>query len=336
MQRRIWIFYVADRKVNMAEDYYQVLGVEKKATADEIKKAYRKLALKWHPDKNPNKGAEEKFKKISEAYAVLSDTEKRQQYDQFGSADQYRQQYTQEDIFRNFDLDEILRGFGFGGARGGGGRTTFRTTRRGGGSVRDDYEDPFAGLFGGGAGGGRQQYQEMPQKGQDAEYNLSISLEESVFGADKKISFQLENRIEDINVKIPAGISSGKKLRLPGKGLSGYNGGLSGDLYLNINVLPHPIYARDGNDLYIEKTIKFTQAILGTTIDVPTLDGSVKRLKLSPGTQNNTKIRMKGYGVPGLKGAPKGDQYVKINVEVPKKLSDRQMKLVKQLADDGI
>jgi len=320
----------------MAEDYYQVLGVEKKATADEIKKAYRKLALKWHPDKNSNKGAEEKFKKISEAYAVLSDTEKRQQYDEFGSADQYRQQHSQEDIFRNFDLDEILRGFGFGGARGGGGRTTFRTTRRGGGSVRDDYEDPFAGLFGGGAGGGRQQYEEMPQKGQDAEYNLSISLEESVFGADKKISFQLENRIEDINVKIPAGISSGKKLRLPGKGLSGYNGAPNGDLYLNINVLPHPIYARDGNDLYIEKTIKFTQAAMGSSIDVSTLDGTVKRLKISPGTQNNTKIRMKGYGVPGLKGAAKGDLYVKINVDVPRKLSDRQAKLIQQLADEGI
>jgi curved DNA-binding protein len=321
----------------MAEDYYQVLGVDKKSSADEIKKAYRKLALKWHPDKNPNnKSAEEKFKKISEAYAVLSNDEKRQQYDQFGSADQYRQQYSQEDIYRDFDLDEILRGFGFGGARGGG-RTTFRTSRRGGGSGRDDYEDPFAGIFGGGGmGGGRQQYANVPQKGQDAEYNLSISLEESVLGADKKISFQLENRVEDINVKIPAGISSGKKLRLPGKGLSGFNGGPSGDLYLNINVLSHPIFARDGNDLYIEKTIKFTQAVLGTTIDVPTLDGSVKRLKLSPGTQNNTKIRMKGFGVPGLKGASKGDQYVKINVEVPKKLSDRQAKLVQQLADDGI
>ena len=321
----------------MAEDYYQVLGVDKKAAADEIKKAYRKLALKWHPDKNPNnKAAEEKFKKISEAYAVLSDAKKREQYDQFGSADQFRQQYSQEDIFRDFDLDEILRSFGFGGARGGG-RTTFRTSRRGGGGARDDYDDPFAGLFGGGGmGGGRQQYANMPQKGQDAEYNLSISLEESVFGADKKISFQLENRIEDINVKIPAGISSGKKLRLPGKGLSGYNGGPSGDLYLNVNVMPHPIYARDGNDLYIEKTIKFTQAALGTTIDVPTLEGATKRIKIAPGTQNNTKIRMKGYGVPGLKGATKGDQYVKINVDVPKKLSDRQMKLIQQLADDGI
>lgn len=315
----------------MAEDYYQVLGIDKKASAEEIKKAYRKLAVKWHPDKNPNnKAAEEKFKKISEAYAVLSDSEKRQNYDNFGSADQFRQQYSQEDIFRGFDLDEILRSFGFGGSRGGG-RTTFRTSRRGSGGFQES-EDPFAGIF----GQGGHQYANMPEKGQDAEYNLSISLEESVLGADKKISIQIENRIEDINVKIPPGISTGKKLRLPAKGLTGFNGGPNGDLYLNINVLPHPIFSRDGNDLYIEKTIKFSQAALGTTIDVPTLDGTTKRLKIAPGTQNNTKIRMKGYGVPGLKGATKGDQYVKINVEVPKKLSEHQMQLVQQLAEDGI
>lgn len=313
----------------MAEDYYQVLGVDKKASADEIKKAYRKLAVKWHPDKNPNdKAAEEKFKKISEAYAVLSDAKKRDEYDQFGSADRYRQQYSQEDIFRDFDLDEILRSFGFGSGRG---RTTFRTSRRGGGP--QDYEDPFSGIF---SGGGGRHYANMPQKGQDVEYNLSISLEESVMGSDKKISLQMENRIEDINVKIPPGISSGKKLRLPGKGLAGYNGGQNGDLYLNVNVMPHPIFARDGNDLYIEKTIKFTQAALGTTIDVPTLEGATKRLKIAPGTQNNTKIRMKGYGVPGLKGSLKGDQYVKINIEVPKKLTDRQIKLVDQLANEGM
>ena len=319
----------------MAEDYYQVLGVDKKATAEEIKKAYRKLAVKWHPDKNPNNksASEEKFKKISEAYAVLSDPEKRQNYDNFGSADQFRQQYSQEDIFRGFDLDEILRSFGFGGSRGGG-RTTFRTGRRGGGGGGyQEYDDPFSSIFGGGGG---HQHANMPQKGQDAEYNLSVSLEESVMGADKKISLQMENRIEDINVKIPAGISSGKKLRLPGKGLAGINGGPNGDLYLNINVLPHPIFARDSNDLYIEKTIRFTQAALGTTIDVPTLDGTTKRLKIAPGTQNNTKIRMKGFGVPGLKGAPKGDQYIKINVEVPKKLTDKQMKIIEQLAVEGI
>jgi curved DNA-binding protein len=318
----------------MAEDYYQVLGVEKKASADEIKKAYRKLAVKWHPDKNPgNKSAEEKFKKISEAYAVLSDPNKRAQYDQFGSADQYRQQYSQEDIFRGFDLDEILRSFGFGGARGGG-RTTFRT---GGGRSAEggfqDFSDPFSGLFGSMGGG---QHGHMQQKGQDAEYNLSITLEESVLGADKKISFQMENRVQDISVRIPPGISSGKKLRLPGKGLASAHGGPNGDLYLNINVMPHPIFARDGNDLYVEKTIKFSQAALGTSIDVPTLDGTSKRLKIAPGTQNNTKIRMKGYGVPGLKGAAKGDQYVRINVEVPRRLTEKQAKLIEQLAEGGI
>ncbi|HOG12601.1 MAG: DnaJ C-terminal domain-containing protein [Smithellaceae bacterium] len=318
----------------MAEDYYKVLGVEKKATPEEIKKAYRKLAVKWHPDKNPNNkaAAEEKFKKISEAYAVLSDAEKRQNYDNFGSADQFRQQYSQEDIFRGFDLDEILRSFGFGGPRGGG-RTTFRTgTRRGG---YTEYDDPLAGIFGQ-MGGGGGQYANMPQKGQDAEYNLSISLEESVLGADKKISLQMEKGAENINVKIPPGISSGKKLRLPGKGLPGYNGGQNGDLYLNINVLSHPIFARDGNDLYIEKTIKFSQAALGTTIDVPTIDGTMKRLKIAPGTQNNTKIRMKGFGVPVLKESRNGDQFVKVNVEVPKKLTDKQARLIEQLAADGM
>jgi curved DNA-binding protein len=316
----------------MAEDYYQILGIDKKASADEIKKAYRKLAIKWHPDKNPNNKAasEEKFKKISEAYAVLSDTEKRQQYDNFGSADQFRQQYSQEDIFRGFDLDEILRGFGFGGGRAGGGRTTFRTSPRRGGASPSEDEDPFGGLFGG------RKYSQAPQKGQDAEYNLSISLEESVLGAEKKISFQIENRVEEINVKIPAGISTGKRLRLPGKGMPSYDGGHSGDLYLNINVLPHPIFSRDGNDLYVEKSISFSQAALGTSIDITTLDGAIKRIKITPGTQNNTKIRMKGYGVPGLKGSSKGDLYVKLNVEVPKKLSDKQSKLIKQLAEEGL
>jgi len=316
----------------MSEDYYNVLGVDKNATAEDIKKAYRKLALKWHPDRNPNnKAAEEKFKKISEAYAVLSDPEKRKQYDQFGSADQFRQQFSQEDIFRGFDINEILRSFGFGGIREG--KTTFRTRRST--SSMDDFDDPFAGLFGG-MRGENDHYVKMPQKGQDVEYNLSITLEESVFGAEKKISFQLGNKIEDINVKIPAGISTGKKLRLPGKGLPGVNGGPNGDLYLNINVLPHPIYVRDGNDLYIERTIKFSQAALGTSIDVPMLDGTTKRIKIPPGTQNNTKIRMKGFGVPSLKGAPKGDLFVKINIEVPRKLNDRQIKLIQQLAADGI
>lgn len=316
----------------MEEDYYKILGVEKSATEENIKKAYRKLAMKFHPDRNPgNKQAEEKFKKLSEAYAVLSDQEKRKQYDSFGS-DAFRQRYSQEDIFKNFDFSDILKEFGFDlggrGSRGfGGGRARTFSFGRGGSG------DPFADLFGGAQGYAQQQ---VPQKGQDLEYNLSITLEESVFGAEKKLALQKEDRVEEINIKIPPGISSGKKLRLAGKGSPGYNRGQSGDLFLNINILPHPIFARDGVDIYVEKAVNYSQAALGATIDVPTIEGTTKRIKIPAGTQSNTKIRMKGYGVPNLKDGGKGDQYVKISVNVPKKLSERQAQLVKKLADEGL
>jgi curved DNA-binding protein len=312
----------------MAEDYYKMLGLDKKASTEDIKKAYRKLAMKWHPDKNPNnKAAEEKFKKISEAYAVLSDPKKREEYDTFGSADQFRQRYTQEDIFRGFDLNDILRSFGFGDAAGGA--RNFRTSRGGGftftqgGSFSDIFE------------GERQRFSRAPQKGQDFDYNLSITLEDSVFGAEKKLALQKDDNVEEINFKIPPGINSGKKLRLAGKGGPGIDGGPPGDLYINISIIPHPIFARDGNDIYIDKVINFSQAVLGTSIDVPTMEGAVKRIKIPPGTQNNTRIRMKGFGVPRLKGSGKGDQFVKIIVEIPKKLSERQTELVRKLAEEG-
>ncbi len=315
----------------MAEDYYKTLGVEKTATADDIKKAYRKLALKFHPDRNPNnKEAEEKFKRISEAYAVLSDADKRKQYDNFGS-DQFSQRYSQEDIFRNFDFSEILREFGFGGGGGTFRYSTGGRRRPGGGFQQHTEEDPFSDFL-----GGQQPYRRQPQKGQDLHYNLSISLEESVFGAEKKLALQKEDRVEEINIKVPPGIATGKKLRLAEKGSPGSVGGPAGDLYLNITVQPHPLFSRDGNDLYIEKSINFSQAVLGTSIEVPTLDGSIKRVKIPPGTQNNTKVRLKGLGVPGLKGATKGDQYVKISINVPRKLNDKQAQLIKKLAEEDL
>jgi curved DNA-binding protein len=314
----------------MADDYYKTLGVEKTATAEELKKAYRKLALKYHPDRNPNnKAAEEKFKKISEAYAVLSDPEKKKQFDQFGS-DQFRQRYSQEDIFRGVDLDEILRSFGFGGFGRTGTRTYRTSTRRGGGFSGAD-SDPFADLFGGG-----QSYANIPQQGQDLEYNLAITLEESVLGAEKKIAIPQEGKVEEINIRIPAGIAAGKRLRLGGKGYPGSSGGPPGDLYLHIAIVPHPIFTRDGNDIHLEKAVTFTQAALGSTIEVPTLDGTTKRIKIPPGTQNNTKIRMKGYGVPHMKGGGKGDQFVKITIQVPKNLTDRQLQLLKKLVEEGM
>jgi curved DNA-binding protein len=304
----------------MDSDYYKILGVDKKAGSEDIKKAYRKLALKYHPDRNPgNKEAEERFKKISEAYAVLSDQDKRNQYDNFGS-DTFKQRYSQEDIFKNFDINEILRDLGFGGT---GGRRRTYSYQQGGG-------DPFADLFGGG------HYKPMPQKGQDLEYNLAVTLEESVRGAEKKIALKKEEALDEISIKIPAGINAGKKLRLVGKGLPGFNGGTPGDLYLNISIQPHPIFARDGIDIYVERAINFSQAVLGTTIDVPTIEGLTKRLKIPAGTQNNTKIRMKGYGVPNLRGAGKGDQYVRISINVPKKLTEYQSELIKKLNEQGL
>jgi curved DNA-binding protein len=315
----------------MSDDYYKTLGVEKKADQEAIKKAYRKLALKYHPDRNPdNREAEEKFKKISEAYAVLSDPEKRKQYDSVGS-DQFSRRYSQEDIFRNFDLNDILRDFGFGGT--GGNERVFRGGGRRGGYNFSTDSDPFRSIF----GQARSQY-ETPQNGEDLHYNLSITLEEAVSGVEKKLAFQQDQEVNEISVRIPAGISTGKKLRLAGKGYPGTHGGPSGDLYLNITILPHPIFSRDGNDIYIDKSVSFTQVVLGTSIEVPTIDGAIKRIKVPAGTQNGTKIRMKGYGVPGLKGSgsAKGDQFVKISIEVPRKINDKQLQLIKKLAEEGM
>ncbi|MCG6537296.1 MAG: J domain-containing protein, partial [Syntrophales bacterium LBB04] len=158
---------------------------------------------------------------------------------------------------------------------------------------------------------------------------------ESVSGAEEKLAQQKNDDEEEVNFKIAPGINSGKKLRLTGKGGPGLEGGPSGDLYINISIIPHPIFARDGNDIYIDKVINFSQAVLGTSIDVPTIEGAMKRIKIPPGTQNNTKIRMKGFGVPRLKGTGNGDQFVKIIVDVPKKLTERQIELVRQLSQEG-
>jgi curved DNA-binding protein len=300
-------------------DYYHVLGVGKNASDEEIKRAYRKLAMKYHPDKNPNKKeAEERFKEINEAYAVLSDKEKRKQYDTFG-AEGFRQRFTQEDIFRGFDFDEILSSL-FGGR----GKREFRYGGRGG----FDFGD----LFGQNAS---QDMGRMPQKGEDALYELTISLEEAALGGEKRISYQKNGKIEEISVKIPRGIPPGKKLRLIGKGIEGRNGGPPGDLYLQVNIKEHPFFAREGDDLTVEKEINFSDAVMGTTVEVPTLEGK-KIVKIPPGTQSNTKLRLKGLGISRFQGEGKGDEYVKVIVKVPKKLTEKSRKLIEELAKEGI
>lgn len=313
-------------------DYYEVLGVKKNASEDEIKKAYRKLAMKYHPDRNPGnkQEAEERFKEINEAYAVLSDKQKRQQYDQFGPSG-FSQRYSQEDIFRGFDINDVL-GSIFGRMGGRGGRVRF-----GGG-----FED----LFGGGRGrqapdfgdfyAGQGFPTEGPSsgKGQDVESEINLTFEEAALGAEKKVRLSQNGRQEDITVKIPPGIASGKKLRLAGKGGRGM-GGPAGDVYLRVNVGEHPFFKREGSDIVLDKDVNLTDAILGTTIEVPTLEGT-KRIKVPPGTQSNSRIRLKGFGLPRIPGGGKGDEYVRILIRYPKNLNDRQKKLIEELKKEGL
>jgi len=320
------------------KDYYTLLGVSKTATADEIKKAYRRLALKYHPDRNKgDKEAEEHFKEINEAYAVLSDQEKRRQYDMFG-AEGFRQRYSQEDIFQGFDVGDVLKDFGFGTSDifsvlfgGGGGKrrgvryTTFTGPfgQRTAGERGADFSDYFART---GAG---------PAQGRDTVTDLTITLEEAAKGAERLISIQRDDKVEKIAVKIPPGIDTGKKLRVAGKGESGPGGGPTGDLYVRVNVQKHPLFTREGSDIYIDHEINFSQASLGTTIEVPTLNG-IKKVKVPAGTSGNTKLRLKGEGIPHLKGRGKGDAYVRIVIKVPKKLTSKQKELVEGLAKEGL
>jgi curved DNA-binding protein len=300
-----------------AADYYKTLGIDKNASDSDIKKAYRKLAMKYHPDHTKgDKTAEEKFKKISEAYAVLSDPEKRKQYDTYGSAD-FQQRFSQEDIFRNFDFSDIFREFGFGG----GSRTA---------------DGGFRFSFGGGSPFGGQQRQQRPIKGSDLVYELPITLHDVANGSKKQISLQHQGRSETITVTIPKGMTSGKKLRLAGKGEPSPYGGPAGDLFIKVKVVEDPVFKADNHDLYVYQTIKLTQALLGTQVAVPTLAGRELNLKIPPGTRHKTKMRLAGHGLPQMKGSDKGDLFVVILIDLPKQLTPEQKNLVRQLADAGL
>jgi curved DNA-binding protein len=304
----------------MSEDYYKVLGVQKNASQEQIKKAYRKLAMKYHPDHTKgDKGAEEKFKKISEAYAVLSDKEKRKEYDTFGS-EGFRQRFTQEDIFRGFDFGDIFREFGFGGddfahAGGSGRRFSFRT-----GSPSNF--------------GGAQQHSQT--KGSDLVYELPLTLREIAAGTSKAISFQHQGRSENLTVKIPKGLIAGKKLRLAGKGNPSPYGGPAGDLYIKSKVLKDPVFSSKNYDLYIDWELKLSEAILGTTVSVPTIADKQLSLKIPPGTKHGTKMRLSGHGLPDMKNNKKGDLYVRVYITIPQNLNKEQKKIVNKLAAVGL
>jgi curved DNA-binding protein len=301
-------------------DYYKILGVKRKAASKDIKKAYRKLAMQYHPDHaKGDKTAEEKFKKISEAYAVLSDKEKRQQYDTFGSTG-FQQRYSQEDIFKGFDFADILKEFGFGG----GDRFS-----HGPGGMRFSFggNSPY---------GSRARQQQSLQKGADLVYELPLTLLEVTTGTTKTISFKHQERSEKLTVKIPKGMVSGKKLRIAGKGEPGPFGGPGGNLYIKTKVLGDPVYDVHGHDLYTKREIKLSEAILGTSISIPTITGKELSLKIPPGTKHNTKMRLAGHGLPHMNVKDQGDLYVYIHVNMPKKLSEDQKELVKQLANTGM
>ena len=287
----------------MSQDYYASLGISRSASDAEIKKAYRKMAAKYHPDKPT--GDETKFKEISEAYETLSDPEKRSMYDQFGA-----------------DYEQRQAG-GFGG---------YQQRHAGGFAGEEDYSDIFSSMFGGGgdfagAQGGYQQQQARPQKGDDQVIAVMVTLEEAIEGTERTINVQTGNArsssssydTQPIKVRIPAGITQGKKIRVKGKGHSGFNGGPNGDVIIEINLQKHPLFRVEDNDVYLDLPVTPWEAALGAKVEVPTLKGKVK-MNIAAGTQSGGKLRIKGRGL----GQTPGHQYVIVQIHTPPATTDEQ------------
>lgn len=362
-------------------DYYEVLGIDKSASEADIKKAFKKLARKYHPDLNRDdpKVAEAKFKEVNEAYEVLSNPQKKAQYDQFGHA--------------AFDGSAGGGAGGFGGFGGGGGFGGF------GGGAEGGFGDIFD-MFFGGSGGGRSR-RPGPERGSDLRYDLEISFEEAAFGKEVELKVPRTEKCEEchgtgaaagtqpeecpqchgtgqmqyaqntpfgrivnsrtcdrchgtgkivknpchacggkgmkrvnrkINVKIPAGVDQGSRIRVSGGGEAGVRGGGNGDLYVYIFVKAHKLFKRDGNEVICEVPVSFVQAALGDTVEVPTLDGKVD-LKIPSGIQSGTVLRIKGKGIPYLRSNGRGDQHVRVKVLTPQKLSSKQKELLKEFGE---
>lgn len=313
------------------KDYYEVLGIQRNADEKEIKRAYRKLAKKYHPDTNPgNKQAEQKFKEVTEAYNVLSDPEKKKLYDQYGFA-------AFEEGFGSGGAGAYGQSYSTGGFGNGETYQQFHFHGENMGDMGDIFDDIFGGFFHGrsaergpfrtedgfGSSGFRQ-------KGADAHTEITIGFDEAVFGCDKMVQLRDENgKTSSLQVHIPAGIDEGQSVRLKGKGASGIGGGAAGDLMMKVHITPKPGYERKGNDVYVTVKIPYTTAVLGGEAMVPTLTGRVV-CKIAAGTQSGSKIRLKNKGIPAMRNpAHKGDEYVVVQIEVPKNLTaDEKQKLM--------
>lgn len=300
------------------KDYYAILGIERGAGQDDIKKAYRRLARKYHPDVSKEKDAEEKFKEVGEAYEVLKDPEKRAAYDQLGS---YR---PGQDFQPPPDWEQrFAHGHSFSEFAGG------------------DFGDFFAELFGGGMGRrtSRGRGAGFATGGQNYEVNVVVTLEEAYHGGERSLQLDVPQpgpegymvRVpKTIKVRIPKGATDGQKLRVPGKGGPGMNGGPAGDLYLNISVQPHPLFKLSGHDLYLDVPIAPWEAALGANAEVPTMEGKV-RLKIQPGARSGQRLRLAGKGLP-LPGGGNGDFYAVLQIVVPDKLSAEERKQFEEMA----
>jgi curved DNA-binding protein len=299
-------------------DYYEVLGVPRDATADDIRAAYRKLARQYHPDVNKEAGAEDRFKEISEAYEVLRDAEKRERYDRLGA---------------NWKAgDDVSGAAGFEGfegfARRGGGRGFGEGVRVEFGDA-GDFSDFFQSVFGSRTRGApRGGFDGFSTRGGDQEATLELSLEEAARGGRRKISL---GRGRDYEINIPAGVRDGQRIRLAGEGAPGIGDGPSGDLFLRVRLKPHPRFRVEDRDLHTDLPVSPWEAALGATVELRTLTGST-RLRVPPGSSTGRKLRLRGEGLPGPSGAH-GDLYAHVKVMVPRKLSDRERELFEQLAE---
>lgn len=292
------------------KDYYAVLGVSKTALDKEITKTYRKLARKYHPDTNPNNdAAENKFKEISAAYDVLGDEKRRKEY------------------------DEVRRAgpSAFGMHGGAGGQTGFNGGQPFDAGGNGDISDLISQMFGG--RGGRSRNGSDPRRGVDLEASLDLSFTDAVNGmtTSLRLSTDDEKTPREVNVRIPVGVDNGQRIRIKGRGEPGRSGGPAGDLLITCNVAPHNLFGREGKNLTLQIPITFTEAALGSNIEVPTLDGATVTLRLKPGTQSGSRHRVKGKGIDS--GVSAGDLIVTVEVVVPKNLTGKQQKLIEQLAE---